>query len=84
VYAASKAAAISLLGTLAAELKGTGVRVNSVLPEVIDTEANRRSMPRKGGSQKWVAPEEIAGVILFLCSAEARAIHGASVPVYGS
>ena len=81
-YAASKAAAVALMDSLAAEVKGTGVRVNSILPSIIDTEANRKAMP-KADFAKWPKPEEIARVILFLCSDEAKLIHGAAVPVYG-
>jgi NAD(P)-dependent dehydrogenase (short-subunit alcohol dehydrogenase family) len=81
-YAASKAAAVAMLDSLAADLKGTGVRANSILPSIIDTEANRKAMP-KADFAKWPKPEEIANVILFLCSDEAKLIHGASVPVYG-
>jgi NAD(P)-dependent dehydrogenase (short-subunit alcohol dehydrogenase family) len=82
-YAASKAAAVAMIGSLAADLKGTGVRANTVLPSLFDTEANRRAMPNADFS-KWPKPEEIARVILFLCSDDARLIHGASVPVYGT
>jgi NAD(P)-dependent dehydrogenase (short-subunit alcohol dehydrogenase family) len=82
-YAASKAAAVALMDSLAADLKGTGVRVNSVLPGIIDTDANRKAMP-DGDFAKWPKPEDIAKVILFLCSEEARVIHGAAVPVYGN
>jgi NAD(P)-dependent dehydrogenase (short-subunit alcohol dehydrogenase family) len=81
-YAASKAAALAMIDSLAADLKGTGVRVNSVLPSIIDTEINRKAMP-KADFGKWPKPEEIARVILFLCSDDARVIHGASIPVYG-
>lgn len=81
-YAASKAAALALLDSLAAELKGSGVRVNTVLPSIIDTEANRKSMP-KADFSLWPKPEDIARVILFLCSDDARVIHGAAIPVYG-
>jgi NAD(P)-dependent dehydrogenase (short-subunit alcohol dehydrogenase family) len=81
-YAASKAAALALLDCLAADLKGSGVRVNSVLPSIIDTEANRQAMP-KADFALWPKPEEIARVILFLCSDEAKVIHGAAIPVYG-
>ena len=81
-YAASKAAAVALMDSLAADLKGTRVRVNTVLPSIIDTEANRKAMPGADYAQ-WPKPEEIAGVILFLSSDEARLIHGAAVPVYG-
>ena len=81
-YAASKAAALALMDSLAAEVNGTGVRVNSILPSIIDTEANRKAMP-SADFAKWPKPQEIARVILFLCSDDARVIHGAAVPVYG-
>jgi NAD(P)-dependent dehydrogenase (short-subunit alcohol dehydrogenase family) len=81
-YAASKAAALAMMDSLAADLKGTGVRVNSVLPSVIDTEANRKAMPQADFA-KWTKPEDIARVILFLCSDAARVIRGAAIPVYG-
>ena len=81
-YAASKAAALAMMDSLAADLKGTGVRANSILPSIIDTEANRKAMP-KADFAKWPKPEEIARVVLFLCSDEGRVIHGAAVPVYG-
>jgi len=81
-YAASKAGAVAMMDSLAAELKGTGVRVNSILPSIIDTEINRRAMP-KADFAKWPKPEDIARVILFLCSDQAKLIQGAAVPVYG-
>ena len=81
-YAASKAAAIAMIESLAADLKGTGVRANSILPSIIDTEANRKAMP-KADFAKWPKPEEIARVILFLCGDGAALIHGAAIPVYG-
>jgi NAD(P)-dependent dehydrogenase (short-subunit alcohol dehydrogenase family) len=81
-YAASKAAALALLDCLAADLKGSDVRVNSILPSIIDTEANRRAMP-KADFAIWPKPEDIARVILFLCSDDAKVIHGAAIPVYG-
>ena len=81
-YVAAKAAAVALIESLAADLKGTGVRVNSILPSIIDTEANRKSMP-DADFTKWPKPEEIARVIVFLSSDDAKLIHGASVPVYG-
>ena len=81
-YAASKAAALALMDSLAAEVKGTGVRVNSILPSIIDTEVNRKAIPGADFA-KWPKPQEIARVILFLCSDNARVIHGAAVPVYG-
>jgi len=81
-YAASKAAAVAMMDSIAEDVKGSGVRVNSILPSIIDTEANRKAMP-KADFSKWPKPEDIARVILFLCSDDARVIHGAAIPVYG-
>jgi len=81
-YAASKAAALALMDSLAADLKGTGVRVNSVLPSIMDTPANRQAMPGADFA-KWPKTEDVARVILFLCSDDARVVQGAAVPVYG-
>ncbi len=81
-YAASKSAAVAMLDSLAADLKGTGVRANTILPSIIDTRPNRKAMPAADFS-KWPKPEEIARVILFLCSDDAKVIHGAAIPVYG-
>jgi NAD(P)-dependent dehydrogenase (short-subunit alcohol dehydrogenase family) len=81
-YAASKSAAVALVDSLAADLRGSGVRVNTILPSIIDTETNRKVMP-KADFAKWPKPEDIARVILFLCSDDARVIHGAAIPVYG-
>jgi NAD(P)-dependent dehydrogenase (short-subunit alcohol dehydrogenase family) len=83
VYSASKAAALALMEALAAEVAGTGIRVNSLLPSIIDTEANRRAMPDADFAH-WPSAEDIARVVLFLCSNDARVIHGAAIPVYGS
>jgi NAD(P)-dependent dehydrogenase (short-subunit alcohol dehydrogenase family) len=82
-YAASKAAALAMIDSLAADLKGTGVRVNSILPSIIDTEANRKAMP-DADFATWPKPEDIARVVLFLCSDDAKVIHGAAIPVYGN
>ena len=82
LYAASKAGALALFDSLAADVKQYNINVNSVLPSIIDTAANRKAMPGAEFS-KWPKPEEIARVILFLCSEEARVIHGAAIPVYG-
>ena len=79
-YASSKAAAVAMIDSLAADLKGTQVRANSVLPSIIDTEANRKAMPSADFS-KWPKPQEIARVILFLCSDDAKLIQGASITV---
>jgi NAD(P)-dependent dehydrogenase (short-subunit alcohol dehydrogenase family) len=82
-YAASKAAAVAMMDSLAEDLKGTGIRANSVLPSIIDTEANRKAMP-KADFAKWPKPEDIASVVLFLCSDSAKVIHGAAVGVFGT
>lgn len=82
-YAASKAAALAMIDSLAADLKGTGVRANSILPSIIDTEANRKAMPGADFSA-WPKAEDIARVILFLASDDARVINGAAIPVYGA
>jgi NAD(P)-dependent dehydrogenase (short-subunit alcohol dehydrogenase family) len=81
-YAASKAAALAMIDSLAADVKGSGVRVNTILPSIIDTEANRKAMPGANYAI-WPKPEDIASVILFLCSDQAHVIHGAAIPVYG-
>jgi NAD(P)-dependent dehydrogenase (short-subunit alcohol dehydrogenase family) len=80
-YAASKAGVHRLTEALAAELKGK-ITVNAVLPSTIDTSANRRDMPNADFS-KWVTPDELASVILFLASDAASAITGALLPVRG-
>ncbi|MDI3562455.1 3-oxoacyl-ACP reductase FabG [Bradyrhizobium sp. Arg816] len=80
-YAASKAGVHKLTESLAAELKGK-ITVNAVLPSIIDTAANRASMPQADPA-KWVAPEELADVILFLASDAASAVTGALLPVNG-
>ena len=82
-YVASKAAAVAMIDSLAADLRGTGVRANSILPSIIDTDANRKAMPNSDFA-KWPQPEDIARVILFLCSDAAKVINGAAVPVYGN
>ena len=80
-YAASKAGVHRLTEALAAEWKGK-ITVNAVLPSIIDTAANRASMPNADFA-KWVRPEELANVILFLASDAASAVTGALVPVTG-
>jgi NAD(P)-dependent dehydrogenase (short-subunit alcohol dehydrogenase family) len=81
-YVVSKAAVLALVDALDAEYRNDRIRVNAVLPSVIDTPFNRSSMP-DADFDTWVAPEEIARVIRFLCSDEASATSGAHLPVYG-
>ena len=81
-YAAAKAGVHRLTESLAEELKADGVTVNAVLPSIIDTPANRADMPEADFSA-WVAPADLAEVILFLASPAARALTGALIPVTG-
>jgi NAD(P)-dependent dehydrogenase (short-subunit alcohol dehydrogenase family) len=81
-YIASKSAVIRLTETMAAELREKNINVNCVLPTIIDTPENRASMP-KADPRRWVAPQALADVILFLASDAARAVHGAALPVTG-
>ena len=81
-YAASKAAVHRLTESLAEELKLKGVTVNAVLPSTIDTPANRKEMPDADFS-RWVAPADLAAVMLFLASDAAKAVTGALIPVSG-
>lgn len=81
-YAASKSAVARLTESMAAELRERGINVNCVLPSIIDTPENRKDMPDVDPS-RWVSPQSLAGVMVFLASDAARDIHGASVPVTG-
>lgn len=81
-YSASKSAVIRLTESMSAELRDKGVNVNCILPSIIDTPQNRADMP-KADPRRWVAPEALADVVLFLASDAARAIHGAAIPVSG-
>jgi NAD(P)-dependent dehydrogenase (short-subunit alcohol dehydrogenase family) len=81
-YVTSKAAVLAFVRALDAEYRDDRVRCNAVLPSVIDTPANRESMPNADHS-KWVAPEQIARVIRFLVSEDSEPVSGAAVPVYG-
>ena len=81
-YSAAKAALLRLTESISAELKSHNVQVNCVIPSVIDTPENRQAMPGADFS-KWVSPDKIASVILFLTSPEADIITGAAIPVFG-
>jgi NAD(P)-dependent dehydrogenase (short-subunit alcohol dehydrogenase family) len=81
-YAAAKAGVLRIVESFAEEAKADGVRVNAVLPSIIDTPQNRADMP-KADTSKWVSPEQLAGVVAFLVSDASSAITGASIPVPG-
>jgi len=81
-YIVAKAAVLAFVDVLAVEYRDDGIRANAILPSVIDTPANRRSMPDADHS-RWVAPEQIAAVVRFLCEDGSGIASGAHVPVYG-
>lgn len=81
-YCASKSAAMRIVESAAAELRGLGINVNAVLPTILDTPANRAAMPDADPSH-WVALDDLAAVIAFLASDDARPVHGALLPVTG-
>lgn len=81
-YCAAKSAVMRVTESAAAELRGHGINVNGVLPTILDTPENRSAMP-KADPAKWVAPDDLAAVIAFLASDDARAMHGALLPVTG-
>jgi NAD(P)-dependent dehydrogenase (short-subunit alcohol dehydrogenase family) len=80
--AASKSAVMRLTESMALELRDHGINVNCVLPSTLDTAPNRASMPGADFA-RWVSPEALADVMLFLASDAARAINGAAIPVVG-
>jgi NAD(P)-dependent dehydrogenase (short-subunit alcohol dehydrogenase family) len=82
MYAASKAALVSLVRTLAAENADRGITANVVLPSTIDTPANRAAMPSANFSQ-WVSPQQVASLLVYLASEDAAAVNGAVIPIYG-
>jgi len=82
-YGASKAGVLNLTESMANELSEYNINVNVIIPGTIDTPTNRKDMP-KADHAKWVKPEEIAEVMVFLCSREGDPISGAAVPVYGN
>lgn len=79
-YTAAKGTVIRMTEAMAAELREKNINVNCVLPTIIDTPENRAAMPSSDPA-KWVAPADLANVIVFLASDAARAVHGAAVPV---
>lgn len=81
-YCVSKGGVRTLTESLAAEVMDAGVNVNAIMPSVLDTPANRESMPDED-YERWVSPADIAKVICFLTSDDAAVINGAAIPVYG-
>ena len=81
-YCAAKSEVIRITEAMAAELRDKNININCVLPTIIDTPENRAAMP-KADASRWVAPADLANVIVFLTSDSAHAIHGAAVPVTG-
>jgi NAD(P)-dependent dehydrogenase (short-subunit alcohol dehydrogenase family) len=81
-YSAAKRAILQLTDAMAAELRDAGITVNAILPSTIDTPANRAAMPESDHG-RWVKPEEIARVVLFLAGPDCRIVSGAHIPVYG-
>lgn len=81
-YCAAKSTVMRLTESLSKELRHHGINVNAVLPSIIDTPTNRADMPDADFAQ-WVAPNDLASVMLFLCSDSAKAVHGALLPVPG-
>jgi len=81
-YCAAKSSVIRLTESMAAELRDKNINVNCVLPTVIDTPENRSAMPQ-AAFDRWVSPQALADVILFLASSAARSVHGAALPVVG-
>jgi NAD(P)-dependent dehydrogenase (short-subunit alcohol dehydrogenase family) len=81
-YAASKAALIRFVDSISQEFREDKININCILPTTIDTESNRRAMPNADFS-KWLSPEDLANVVMFLCSSESKVINGAAIPTYG-
>jgi NAD(P)-dependent dehydrogenase (short-subunit alcohol dehydrogenase family) len=81
-YAIAKRAVVTLTETIAEEVAGSGITANAIAPSIILTDANRTSMPG-ADTGKWVTPQEIAELVLFLCSWQARSINGNVIKIYG-
>lgn len=81
-YSASKQAVVRLVESVAAETADQNININAVMPSLMDTPTNRKSMPNADFS-KWPTPEQISKVLLFLTSSDAELINGAAIPVYG-
>jgi NAD(P)-dependent dehydrogenase (short-subunit alcohol dehydrogenase family) len=82
-YAASKAGLLRFVESISNEVKNYNININCILPTIIDTHDNRKSMPNADFT-KWLKPLDLSNVILFLCSDDSRLINGAAIPTYGS
>jgi NAD(P)-dependent dehydrogenase (short-subunit alcohol dehydrogenase family) len=81
-YAASKAGLVRFVESVSKEVKNYNININCILPTIIDTEDNRKAMPNADFT-KWLKPEDLSNVILFLCSDQSKLINGAAIPAYG-
>jgi NAD(P)-dependent dehydrogenase (short-subunit alcohol dehydrogenase family) len=81
-YAASKSGLIRFVESVSQEVKKSNININCILPTIIDTEANRKAMPNADFT-KWINPEDLSNVILFLCSDDSKIINGSAIPTYG-
>jgi NAD(P)-dependent dehydrogenase (short-subunit alcohol dehydrogenase family) len=81
-YCAAKSTVMRLTEAMSGELRDKGINVNCVMPSIIDTPVNRADMP-DADPELWVSALDLAAVIMFLCSAQAKAVHGALIPVVG-
>ena len=81
-YNVAKAGVIALTGSIAAEYRKSGIAANVILPSIIDTPSNRSQMPDADAS-RWVHPQELASLIVYLLSDEGGSLNGAAIPVYG-
>ena len=81
-YAVSKGGVVSLTEILGEELKGTGVTANAIAPSIIRTDANKSAMPAEDQS-RWVAPEEVADMMILLCSPAGQSVNGVCIPMFG-
>ena len=82
-YAASKAGLVALTSSLSAEVRSFGIHVNLIVASTIDTEANRKAMGTEK-AKNWVSPDDIADATMYLCSDEARSVHGATLEVFAN
>lgn len=81
-YAVAKRGVVTLTESIAEETKGLGITANAIAPSIMVTPANVKSMP-EANVQSWVTPDEVAGLVLYLCSHEARSISGNTIKIFG-